>query len=512
MESTNMKSNRTWAGLTLLAWTLACGDAPAAVTLIEETFPDSDWASAIILDSTPGSNAVSSSMQIGSGGSSGEFRQTDMTVTGPGGVVITHFSPLLVYDPSTGAVARIQLTVDGRFLGGSAGTSVIGIRILIEQSGTLYSTTGTIGLAVAEGPGNGQPGPWMRFNNLDALSDSDWVVVGGGPAMLDYSTNGGPIKLGYLTTTSEAFGNPLSVTCGVDRVAYTIISPNDVDLKIAKNAAPIPAIVGSNLTYTITVTNAGPGTASNVVVTDTVPDGTTFVSVSTGCSELSGTITCNLGTLTDGQSTNVTVVVIPTMAGTVTNTASVSADEADVFPADNSDTDPVTVNDPVPMGDDLTVEVDADDFACVAATKGTTCTTTGTIALLNNGVEYGMADFDLSITDSTKPGKPPKIKFALTITNLTFDLGANPSATLNVYLSDDPVFDAGDTPLIQAGKEPTTAALDALAQAFKTPKLKIKIPKGAGISGKFLLVVIDPDNQVVESDDNNNAAALGPLP
>jgi len=52
------------------------------------------------------------------------------------------------------------------------------------------------------------------------------------------------------------------------------------DLSIAKTASPNPVVAGQNLTYTLTVTNAGPGVAMDTVVTDAVPASTSFVSAS----------------------------------------------------------------------------------------------------------------------------------------------------------------------------------------------------------------------------------------
>ena len=53
------------------------------------------------------------------------------------------------------------------------------------------------------------------------------------------------------------------------------------DLSIAKTAAA-SVDAGANLTYTLTVSNAGPDTASNVSVTDVLPGNVTFVSVGPG--------------------------------------------------------------------------------------------------------------------------------------------------------------------------------------------------------------------------------------
>ncbi len=52
------------------------------------------------------------------------------------------------------------------------------------------------------------------------------------------------------------------------------------DLSIAKSDSPDPVQIGSDLAYTITVANAGPDAAANANWSDTLPAGTTFVSLS----------------------------------------------------------------------------------------------------------------------------------------------------------------------------------------------------------------------------------------
>jgi hypothetical protein len=51
----------------------------------------------------------------------------------------------------------------------------------------------------------------------------------------------------------------------------------------------------------------------------------------------------------------------------------------------------------------------------------------------------------------------------------------------------------------------------AFAKA-KPVKLKGKVAKGIGVSGKFILFVMDAANEVPEGDESNNAAAAGPIP
>jgi hypothetical protein len=53
-------------------------------------------------------------------------------------------------------------------------------------------------------------------------------------------------------------------------------------------------------------------------------------------------VTCNLGTLADGLSANVVLVVTKTVGGNVSNTASVAADQADPFMPNNSNSETST--------------------------------------------------------------------------------------------------------------------------------------------------------------------------
>src|SRR6266849_2026694 len=84
------------------------------------------------------------------------------------------------------------------------------------------------------------------------------------------------------------------------------------DLAVSQVAAPSPVGAGTNITYTITVTNAGPDLAAAVTLTDTIPAQVAYVSSSTGCTELGGVVTCDLGGLAGSGSATVTIVVSTT--------------------------------------------------------------------------------------------------------------------------------------------------------------------------------------------------------
>src|SRR5262249_4380080 len=125
------------------------------------------------------------------------------------------------------------------------------------------------------------------------------------------------------------------------------------DLSVTASVAPNPVTVGNNLTFTITITNAGPSPATNATLTDTLPAGATLVSAtaSQGTCSGSGPVTCSLGTVTAGSSVTVALLVIPTQAGTASLTATVTAAEVDANATNNAVTVAATVNPPSTGGD-----------------------------------------------------------------------------------------------------------------------------------------------------------------
>jgi uncharacterized repeat protein (TIGR01451 family) len=101
------------------------------------------------------------------------------------------------------------------------------------------------------------------------------------------------------------------------------------------------------MTYTHTVTNNGPDAASRVTVTDQLPPSVTFVSATASqgsCGESGGIVTCNLGTMGSGATATLDIVVKPTVAGEITNSASVTASTPDPnAEGNNSDSENTSV-------------------------------------------------------------------------------------------------------------------------------------------------------------------------
>jgi uncharacterized repeat protein (TIGR01451 family) len=157
-----------------------------------------------------------------------------------------------------------------------------------------------------------------------------------------------PTQTGGISNTASVAANELDPNLN-DNSATQVTTVNAVpsaDLSVTKSDSPDPVTVGNNLTYTITVTNKGPSTATGVTLTDPLPGTVTFVSATPNQGNCTGsaTVTCNLGSLSNGGSATVTIVVTPTQAGGISNTATVGANEADPDTSNNSATQPTTVN------------------------------------------------------------------------------------------------------------------------------------------------------------------------
>ncbi|HET8796740.1 MAG TPA: hypothetical protein VFO89_03575, partial [Thermoanaerobaculia bacterium] len=146
------------------------------------------------------------------------------------------------------------------------------------------------------------------------------------------------------TTTDPSTGNESATT--------TTTVTTAADLTVTKVDTPDPVVAGTNLTYTITVFNNGPSVAQNTTMTDTLPAGTTFVSMSapawtctTPAVGASGTVTCTRNLAPASQALTLVVAVDPALtSGTVlSNTATVSSTTSDPNSGNESATTTTTV-------------------------------------------------------------------------------------------------------------------------------------------------------------------------
>lgn len=120
--------------------------------------------------------------------------------------------------------------------------------------------------------------------------------------------------------------NVSSVSTPVTEVAYLQISKSqDYTASLIDTIAP-----GGAITYTLLVTNTGPSDAASVIVSDTLPAGTNFESVSGSgwsCTFSAPTVSCAMGVLPVGPASAITIVATAPITGglTLTNTATVAS-------------------------------------------------------------------------------------------------------------------------------------------------------------------------------------------
>ena len=126
----------------------------------------------------------------------------------------------------------------------------------------------------------------------------------------------------------------------------TIPLPVPPTIAITKTSTSTQFAPGGEVTYVITVSNTGLVAARDVVVTDNLPSGLTFVSSVPPCTASGQVVTCPMGELAAGASANIDVVTraadpFPTdsiVNGEVVNVAVVSATGSNCGPGS---TDPV---------------------------------------------------------------------------------------------------------------------------------------------------------------------------
>lgn len=298
-------------------------------------------------------------------------------------------------DYCTGSVWQSTQAGDGSWSIGSSlstsfnisgfGQDANGEMYIINLNGAVYKFTGTnsnLALTVTDNPDpvfqNTTLTYTLTVTNNGPKTANSVVLVDELPATATFISTSNPNcahNSGIVTCNFSSINNGAQIQFTIDVMPttlgpinnYTIVSANENDpdstnnsdtettnvialtgteLALVKSDSVDPVPLGGNLTYTIQVTNNGPEDATGVTVIDNLPPTVTFVSASAGCNEASGTVTCNIGNLNAGTNVSVQIDVTTTQAGTISNTASVTGNEIDPFPDNNSDTEDTVVTPP----------------------------------------------------------------------------------------------------------------------------------------------------------------------
>lgn len=229
-------------------------------------------------------------------------------------------------------------------------------------------------------------------------------------------------------------------------------------LTVTKTPSSAILHIGDPLTYTVAVQNIDTITTDNIVLTDPLPAGLTFVSASTTkgtVTNSNGTILVQVGTLAPTQSATVTIHATVDQLGLLKNTATASG--------------------------------------------GTSSTATVSVVPRTNCFDPATSGGFASVTCSAAKSQCT-IAAQVRVQNLG-DL-TTPKTTVQFFLSADDVLSDNDLPL-------RTAKLAALKPGkLKRVKLKAKLDSSQVVSGMKLIAVIDPTSALAECDELNNEVVV----
>ncbi len=164
------------------------------------------------------------------------------------------------------------------------------------------------------------------------------------------SLNGSTVKNDASVAASEDDSKAANDSSST---SVEITGNSDVSVSISDSSDPVEA--GTLVTYTVTVQNNGPTTATGVTLTDSIPSGLLFSSVSSGqgtCSQASGTVTCDVGTLNSGSKAEVKIqanALASADDSKVVNSTSVTSTSSDANSLNNTASATTVVGDSVDL-------------------------------------------------------------------------------------------------------------------------------------------------------------------
>ena len=234
-----------------------------------------------------------------------------------------------------------------------------------------------------------------------------------------------PTQAGSFTNTVTVAATEPDLAPANDTASVTSTILLPADLVLTKTASASSVASGSNITYTLTVNNKGPASATNVVLTDAPSFNFPIVSAmatqgSCAPDASTGNVTCNIGSVGVGASATATIVVKAGSPAMLVNNASVVADQPDLGNTSASVT--VTVN-PAP------------DFSFSAASASLSAQAGGTVTdQLSFAAQNGFSSAIQLTCNVTGPAPAP----TCSLSPQTIPAGANSAtSTLTVNVPVD---------------------------------------------------------------------------
>jgi uncharacterized repeat protein (TIGR01451 family) len=316
-------------------------------------------------------------------------------------------------------------------------------------------------------------------------------------AIIVTATTPGTLINTATVQSSQHDGNPANNTVE----SRTVVTRPVADLALAMTASPNPVQISGTVTYAFDITNLGPSTAPDVVLTDTLSGQESFVSASATAGSCTGTwaIACNLGALSSGQRVTVTVrttaIRIPDMARTFDNTAVVTTAALDPNPANNSAGVVMNVNAPPVANAGPDQVVSAGDSCRATVTlngtgssdpEGDTLTYTWTTEdLLPPPIVLSGGGSGGAVTGSTVSGSVPLGIFTILLT-VSDGIGGTATDTVRIEVLDTtaPTFSNLPGPVVAEQTSPAGAAV-SLAVPTATDNCSESVPVSSNAPAVF---------------------------
>ena len=258
-------------------------------------------------------------------------------------------------DPTTiVAQADLALTKDtsGPFIPGDSATYVITV-VNNGPADAAAPLTATDTLPAGESFVSGTGTGWAcsaAGQDVTCLQSSGLPSTQTSP-LLTVTVNLASSDTGTLVNSAHVSSPTLDPDPANNTGSASAVLSLESDLQITKSHGGVGLVAGTDATYFLAVTNAGPSDeGAGITVTDTLPAGETYVTcagLGWTCAATGQVVTCTYApTLTSGAAApviDVTVLLAPSVGPSIVNTATVIGSNPDPNPANNTSSDTATV-------------------------------------------------------------------------------------------------------------------------------------------------------------------------
>ncbi len=179
------------------------------------------------------------------------------------------------------------------------------------------------------------------------------------------------------------------------------LSTTSADLAVSVST-PTSTTAGSKYSASVTIVNNGPATATNAVITATIPLGTTVVSASSsaGSCSVGSEISCSIGNIVNAGTVTITITLAADAVGDAPLSATVSAGENDPVSSNNTASSTTAITGTSLAPDPSVVALSPN--AAQAGASGFTLTVNGTGFTQDSAVEWGTSSLSTSYVSANE--------------------------------------------------------------------------------------------------------------